>query len=216
MDYDTLPLFCKSGTRENSTTSSGTLDVFSPSHKFHTDLYNHIKQNALASGRSLGSLDSEGSLHIKVPTLEEQDPHSETAEVVHAIESVLPSLERQSNKDQKQRDKLTAKIAGIQVSTWFKHQVHSKASFPINLVEACVQVLQLTCSVGGGRCYPPLGSWRMTRQFIIAGYFSILNTKFLHKPVHATEWCHQVLRMIFTMHPWQWGSADVQSVSTVG
>jgi hypothetical protein len=118
MDYDTLPLFCKSGTRENSTTSSGNLDVFSPSHKFHTELYNHIKQNALASGRSLGSLSSEGSLHIKVPTLEEQDPHSETAEVVHAIEVLLPSLEAaQSNKDQKQRDKLTAKIAGIQVST---------------------------------------------------------------------------------------------------
>jgi hypothetical protein len=117
MDYDTLPLFCKSGTRENSTTS-GNLDVFSPSHKFHAELYNHIKQNALASGRSLGSLSSEGSLHIKVPTLEEQDPHSETAEVVHAIESLLPSLEAaQSNKDQKQRDKLTAKIAGIQVST---------------------------------------------------------------------------------------------------
>lgn len=112
MDFDTLPWFCKTngGSSKN--------DVFSPNHKFHVELYNFIEQKALSSGRTLNSLSNEGSLNIKVPSLDEQDPHSETCDVVHAIESVLPSLEAsQSTSEQNQRDKITTKMAGIQVST---------------------------------------------------------------------------------------------------
>lgn len=116
MDFDTLPSFCKS-----SNSSSGNdprLDVFSPNHKFHVELYDYIQQKAISSGRTINSLSSEGSLHIKVPTLDEQDQDSETCEVVHAIESVLPTLEAaQNSSDESHKDKLTTKIAGIKVST---------------------------------------------------------------------------------------------------
>lgn len=83
------------------------------------ELYNHIQQNALSSGRTLNSLASEGSLSIRVPTLDEQDQHSETCDVVHAIESVLPSLEAaaQNASEQNQRNRMTSEMAGIQVGT---------------------------------------------------------------------------------------------------
>ncbi|KAG0602834.1 hypothetical protein M758_10G045000 [Ceratodon purpureus] len=116
MDFDTLPPFCKNanGSIDNDPKS----DVFSPNHKFHVELYDYIRQKAISSGRTINSLSNEGSLHIKVPTLDEQDQHSETCEVVHAIESVLPSLEASQNpSDENHNDKLTTKIAGIQVST---------------------------------------------------------------------------------------------------
>lgn len=117
MDFDTLPLFCK--TKSGSSKNDSSLDVFSPDHKFHVELYNHIQQNVLSSGRTLTGLASEGSLSIRVPTLDEQDQHSETYEVVHAIESVLPSLEAaaQNSSEQNQRNRLTTEMASVQVST---------------------------------------------------------------------------------------------------
>jgi transcriptional regulator of met regulon len=116
MDFDTLPSFCK--TSNGSSDNDPKLDVFSANHKFHGELYNYIQQKAISSGRTLNSLSSEGSLHINVPTLDEQDQHSETVEVVHAIETLYPALEAaQNSSDQNQRDNLTTKIAGIQVST---------------------------------------------------------------------------------------------------
>jgi hypothetical protein len=117
MDFDTLPSFCK--TKSGSSKNDSSLDVFSPDHKFHVELYNHIQQNVLSSGRTLNGLASEGSLSIRVPTLDEQDQHSETYEVVHAIESVLPSLEAaaQNSSEQNQRNRLTTEMASIQVST---------------------------------------------------------------------------------------------------
>nr|PNR48545.1 hypothetical protein PHYPA_013022 [Physcomitrium patens] len=112
MDYATLPSFCK------TISDSSNNDVFAPNHKFHVELYNYIQNKAVFSGKNFNSLTSEGSLHIQVPTLEEQDPHSETVEVVHAIESVLPSLEAVENaSEQNQRGKITTKMAGIQIST---------------------------------------------------------------------------------------------------
>lgn len=114
MDLDTLPPFCKT----NNGSSDSYVDVFSPQHKFHEELYRHITQKAVSAGSNLNSLSSEGSLHINVPTLDEQDQHSETVEVVHAIETVYPALEAaQNTSDQSQRDSLATKIAGIQVST---------------------------------------------------------------------------------------------------
>lgn len=114
MDFDTLPPFCKT----NNGSSHSYVDVFSPQHKFHEELYRHITQKAVSAGSNLNSLSSEGSLHINVPTLDEQDQHSETVEVVHAIETVYPALEAaQNTSDQSQRDSLATKIAGIQVST---------------------------------------------------------------------------------------------------
>ncbi|KAG0611494.1 hypothetical protein M758_7G144400 [Ceratodon purpureus] len=116
MDFETLPSFCKtnSGSPQNDSSS----DVFSPDHKFHVELYNHIQQNVISSGRDLNSLASEGSLSIRVPSLDEQDQHSETCEFVHAIETVLPSLEAaQDSSEEDQRNRLTTKMSGIRVST---------------------------------------------------------------------------------------------------
>lgn len=116
MDFDTLPSFCK--TNNGSSNNDPRLDVFSPQHKFHVELYKHIQEKAISAGSNLNSLSSEGSLHINVPTLDEQDQHSETVEVVHAFETVYPALEAaQNSSDENQRDNLTTKIAGIQVST---------------------------------------------------------------------------------------------------
>jgi hypothetical protein len=116
MDLETLPSFCK--TNNGSSDNDVKRDVFSPNHKFHVELYKHIQQKAISSGSTLNSLSSEGSLHINVPTLDEQDQHSETVEVVHALETVYPALEAaQNSSDENQRDNLTTKMAGIQVST---------------------------------------------------------------------------------------------------
>ena len=115
MDFDTLPSFCKA----DSSKKDSSLDVFSPDHKFHVELYDYIAQNAIHSGRTLTSLSNEGSLSIRVPTLDEQDPHSETCEVVHAIESILPSIEAaaHNSSEQNQRNRLTTEMARIRVST---------------------------------------------------------------------------------------------------
>ncbi|CAM6036712.1 unnamed protein product [Sphagnum compactum] len=122
MDYDTLPMFSKIGSREGSSQSltdygDPTSNVFSPEHKFHAELYHCISENYSLS-RQANGISLEGSMHIHVPSMEEQDEPSETCEVVHVIESILPTLQSaQNGQDQQKRDKLTTKMAGIQVST---------------------------------------------------------------------------------------------------
>lgn len=109
MHVDALPPFCRSG--------SPSYDVFSADHQFHAELYQHIEENVISSGRDLSSLASEGSLSIRVPSPEE---HSVTSDVVHAIETVLPNLQTasSSSSEQNQRSsRLAAKMAGIKVST---------------------------------------------------------------------------------------------------
>ncbi|KAH8958547.1 hypothetical protein BDL97_06G030700 [Sphagnum fallax] len=122
MDYDSLPMFCKIGAREGSSNSlmdygAPTSNVFSPEHQFHVEVYRHIKENSCSLSRA-NRLNSEGSMHIQVPSLDEQDEPTETGDFVNVLERILPSLQSAQNaQDQQRVDQLATKMEGIQVST---------------------------------------------------------------------------------------------------
>jgi hypothetical protein len=122
MDYDSLPMFSKIGAREGSSNSlmdygDPTSNVFSPEHQFHVEVYRHIKENSCSLSRA-NRLNSEGSMHIQVPSLDEQDEPTETGDFVNVLERILPSLQSaQNTQDQQRADQLATKMEGIQVST---------------------------------------------------------------------------------------------------
>eukprot|EP00250_Pteridium_aquilinum_P010399 c19358_g1_i1 orf=402-1418(-) len=85
MDYDVLPHFCKSSTKQRGSSSSKgqeSVDCYSPLHPFHVEVWNYIKQHSYMSRSCVGPT-PQTSYHVHVP-----DP----AQGIQTIESELVQM----------------------------------------------------------------------------------------------------------------------------
>ena len=78
MDSSVIPHFCKYDTRTGKTPiEMGLVDCFSPSHQFHQDVWNYIKQQCYAS-KCVGP-SPQRCLHIELLEPEEHDKSIQTS-----------------------------------------------------------------------------------------------------------------------------------------
>lgn len=71
MDSNVLPHFCKYDTRFGKTpVEMGLANCFSPSHQFHQDVWNYIKQRHYTS-KCIGP-SPQRSLHVELPAASEE------------------------------------------------------------------------------------------------------------------------------------------------
>ncbi|KAG6545428.1 hypothetical protein Mapa_013028 [Marchantia paleacea] len=94
MDLSAIPLFARGNGTKDVNGSLGTLDCFSPNHKFHVELWNYMKEQAEALAAV--SARPQGSVHVTVPSLEEPEV-GVSAEVVHMIEETMEKLAAEQN-----------------------------------------------------------------------------------------------------------------------
>lgn len=94
MDLSAIPLFARGNGTKDVNGSMGTLDCFSPNHKFHVDLWNYMKDQAEALAAV--SARPQGSVHVTVPSWEEPEVGG-SAEVVHMIEETMEKLAAEQN-----------------------------------------------------------------------------------------------------------------------
>ncbi|CAM6090791.1 unnamed protein product [Calypogeia fissa] len=91
MNLDAIPVFARvSGSSSNlSQLGDPSQDCFSPKHKFHLELWNHMQEQA--NLRSRVSALPQGSVHVRIPDLEDPEPGG-TTDVLHMIEDTLEQL----------------------------------------------------------------------------------------------------------------------------
>eukprot|EP00250_Pteridium_aquilinum_P000139 c10159_g1_i1 orf=49-1068(+) len=70
MDMDVLPHFCRSDSNRTDINDSNIVDCFSPSHPFHVEVWNYIKQQSYVS-KCMGPAPQK-SFHIEVPQPKEE------------------------------------------------------------------------------------------------------------------------------------------------
>lgn len=82
MDWDVLPHFCRYDSKHINMEDTTEEDCFSPSHRFHVEVWNYIKQQSYVS-KCLGPAPQK-SFHVEVP-----QPKEEVQTIEEELESVV-------------------------------------------------------------------------------------------------------------------------------
>ncbi|KAL3678569.1 hypothetical protein R1sor_021525 [Riccia sorocarpa] len=86
MDMSAIPAFARGN---GAKCSNGYVDCYSPDHKFHVELWNHMKDQAEALATV--TVRPQGSVHVSIPVPDEAEIGG-SAEVVHMIEETMEKL----------------------------------------------------------------------------------------------------------------------------